>query len=929
MRQLLVGLSAVALLAACSGGDSGTDPVTNPGITLSASASSGTVARGASGTTSLTLTRVDGFAGSVALSAEGVPSGVTVSFAPQSLTGTTLSSVATITVGTTAAPGASTITFKASGTGVTDKTVSYALTVPSPAITVTAGTAPISAIQGSSANVPITITRTNGATGAVTLAVEGLPTGVTGAFTPSPIPSAENTSTLNLIVGASAAAGTSTVTVRASGTGLTDQTATFQLVITSSTVPSYTITSTPASLAVVAGQQGTTLLNITKAGGFTGNVTLSLEGAPTGVTGSFAPNPATGSSSTLTLNTTAATVAGAYNVTVRGTAAGLTDRTISIALTVNPAAGVSLILAPTSLSIAQGANAQAALTLTRVGGFAGDVNLTATGAPAGMTVAFAPAAVSGTSSTVTVTVGAAVAAGTYPVTITGTGTGGITASIPLSVTVTAVGGFTLAATSATAAQGGTGNSTVTITRTGSFTGPVNLLVSGLPANVTAAFNPTPATGATSTLTFTAAAGATVGASTITVNGTGTGAANQSTTLTLNVTAIGGGAAVAWRFCDANRVPLWLAFRNGNSGPWTQVTAGGDNTFNFAFSGAIGSVAYVQNNTNGGTEGTVFMNTVSELPLIAAQECTSNAGTKVVNGTVTNVGAMQSATAYLGGSSATAGFGATALTFNTVRSGVTDLLAIRSNFNAGTSSFTPDRGILRRNVNYGPGSTAPVLDFTGAESFPVASASITVANAGADQLTTLATLVTANGTAGTNVSGVFTGTPVTVYGVPSSLTQAGDLHLLFAIATSGTTSFRGIYQYNKDLANRTLTLGGALNLPTVTVAATTPYARLRVRGTWQAEYGDAAGTTMTQSTGTPRSWTLTASRGFFGLASTEFDLELPDFSAVSGFQNIWGLATGVSTQVNTTAYNAVSGTYGTVPTEGLSFRTASRVQTITP
>lgn len=929
MRQLVWGLSAVAMLVACSGGDTGTPPTTNPGITLSASASSGTVARGASSTTSLTLTRVDGYAGSVTLSADGVPSGVTVSFAPQSLTGTTLSSVATITVGATAAPSASTIMFKASGTGVAEKMVSYSLTVPAPGITVSAGSAPISAIQGTSATVPITITRTNGATSAVTLAVEGLPTGVTGAFSPSPIPSAENTSTLNLIVGSGAPVGTSTVTVRATGTGLTDQTATFQLTITASSVPSFTITSTPASLAVVAGQQGTTLLSIAKAGGFTGNVTLALEGAPTGVTGTFAPNPATGSTSTLTLNTTAATVPGAYNVTVRGTATGLTDRTISIALTVNQAAGVMLTIAPTTLSIAQSGNAQAALTLTRQGGFTGDVNLTATGAPVGMSVAFAPATVSGTSSTVTVTVGASVAAGTYPVTITGTGTGGITASTPLSVTVTAVGGFTLTATSASSTQGGTGNSTVTISRTGSFTGPVNLLVSGLPANVTAAFNPTPVTGATSTLTFTAAAGATVGASTITVSGTGTGAANQSTTLTLTVTATGGSGAIAWKFCDTNRVPLWFAYRNGNSGPWTQVSAGGDNTFNVSFSGAIGSVAYVQTNTNGGTDGTIFLNTATEFASIAAQECTSNAGTKTVNGTVTNVGALQSATAYMGSSSATAGFGATALTFNSVRSGVTDLLAVRSNFNAGTASFTPDRAILRRSVNYAAGSTAPVLDFAGAESFAVGSANIAVANVGGDQLTTLATFLTANGSAGTIVSGLSAASPATVYGIPSAQTQAGDLHLVFAVAISGSTNIRGIYQYNKDLASRTLTLGAALNAPTVTVAATSPYARLRVRSNWQAEYGDAAATTMTQSTGTPRTWTTSGSRGYFGLGSSEFDIELPDFSAVSGFQNIWGLATGVSTQVNTTAYNAVSGVFGNVPTEGLSFRTASRVQNITP
>jgi hypothetical protein len=48
-------------------------------------------------------------------------------------------------------------------------------------------------------------------------------------------------------------------------------------------------------------------------------VTLSLGGAPAGVTGSFNPAAPTGTSSTLTVTVGAAVAAGVYNLTVDGT----------------------------------------------------------------------------------------------------------------------------------------------------------------------------------------------------------------------------------------------------------------------------------------------------------------------------------------------------------------------------------------------------------------------------------------------------------------------------------------------------------------------------------------------------------------------------------------------------------------------------------
>src|SRR5438445_13866457 len=73
-----------------------------------------------------------------------------------------------------------------------------------------------------------------------------------------------------------------------------------------------------------------------------------------------------------------------------------------------PAADYTLSLAPAALTLVQGANGTATVTITRTN-FAGAVTLSLGGAPAGVTGAFNPAAPTGTTSALTVSVGAAVA----------------------------------------------------------------------------------------------------------------------------------------------------------------------------------------------------------------------------------------------------------------------------------------------------------------------------------------------------------------------------------------------------------------------------------------------------------------------------------------------------------------------------------------
>ncbi|MEU5184265.1 M28 family peptidase [Streptomyces longwoodensis] len=106
-----------------------------------------------------------------------------------------------------------------------------------------------------------------------------------------------------------------------------------------------------------------------------------------------------------------------------------------------PANDFSLAVSPASGSTAPGTSLTTTVSTATTNGSAQTVNLSASGAPSGVTVSFSPASVtSGASSTATVTVGSSVPPGTYTLTVTGTGT--TTHTAPFTLTVTGSGGCT-------------------------------------------------------------------------------------------------------------------------------------------------------------------------------------------------------------------------------------------------------------------------------------------------------------------------------------------------------------------------------------------------------------------------------------------------------------------------------------------------------
>ncbi len=178
-----------------------------PSFSLAAAPTSLGVVAGAAGTAAVTITPSGGFAGSVALAASGLPSGVTASFSPASTSGTstlTLSATAAATIGT------SVVTVTGTSGTLSSKTTLVLTVSAPPDFGLSAGAGTLSVTQGASSSTAITIGARNGFTGSVALSAGGLPTGVTASFNPS---STTSGSTLTLAATSTATAGSYSVTV--------------------------------------------------------------------------------------------------------------------------------------------------------------------------------------------------------------------------------------------------------------------------------------------------------------------------------------------------------------------------------------------------------------------------------------------------------------------------------------------------------------------------------------------------------------------------------------------------------------------------------------------------------------------------------------------------------------------------------------------
>jgi hypothetical protein len=297
-----------------------------------------------------------------------------------------------------------------SGGGTTTVTGSIALSITPTSATIQ---------QGGSTQVTGMVTRAS-FTGDVIITVTGQPTGVTGTLTLAPV-NGGSTAQVTISATSATAVGTYTLTVVASGSGVSNANATFTLTVTAATPASYTMTlGTPSQSIAQGGTAPSTLTFVRTA--FTGNIALTAENLPTGVTATFATNPVPGSSSSVTFTASATAAPGTFNaILIRGTSPGLTDVTASVTLVVTVTGGFAILPGATNLNVVQGNIVTTSVNATRTGAFAGTLVYTVTGPsnaslPAGLTAAVTP---TGTAdqNTLTVTTTAGLAAGTYPIVV--------------------------------------------------------------------------------------------------------------------------------------------------------------------------------------------------------------------------------------------------------------------------------------------------------------------------------------------------------------------------------------------------------------------------------------------------------------------------------------------------------------------------------
>src|SRR3989449_795497 len=243
-------------------------------------------------------------------------------------------STLTVSVGAAVAPGVYNLTVDGAGSPG-NRSTPLTLTVSAAGdYTLSLTPMELTVEQGATGSATVTITRTS-FTGAVTLSLGNAPAAVTSPFDHS-APNGTS-STLTVSVGAAVAPGVYNLTVNGTATAGNRST---PLTLTVSATPDYALSLSPAALTIVQGTTGNTTVTITRTN-FTGAVTLSLGGAPTGVTGSFSPAAPTGTSSTLTVSVGATVVHAVYNLTVhRSGSPG--NRSTPLTLTVSANAPGSL-----------------------------------------------------------------------------------------------------------------------------------------------------------------------------------------------------------------------------------------------------------------------------------------------------------------------------------------------------------------------------------------------------------------------------------------------------------------------------------------------------------------------------------------------------------------------------------------------------------
>ena len=296
-------------------------------FTISAAPGSATVQQGTSATYTVSLTTATGYVGTVNFSVSGLPASTTPVFSPASLTA---SGTSTLTISTSATspltpPGTYPLTISASD-GVSTQTTQVVLVVTAIGdfgISVSPTSQTVN--QGQNIGYGVTVSASGAFTGFVNLSISGVPPGATATFNPSTV-QGSGLSSLAIVPGANTPGGTYTLTITGtSGPLVHSATATLTILI-----PDFSLSSSPTSQEILVGQSTSYAVTFSPINNYSGTVSFTVSGLPTGATSTFnPPSLSSAGSTTLSITTNNSTPPGTYPLTITGSDGTLT-RTVSV-----------------------------------------------------------------------------------------------------------------------------------------------------------------------------------------------------------------------------------------------------------------------------------------------------------------------------------------------------------------------------------------------------------------------------------------------------------------------------------------------------------------------------------------------------------------------------------------------------------------------